>query len=152
MVVYTYFITTLAGRQVLIFEEGRVCNLNGTSLDYIEKKEHDARHWVQTYFPIFPIIEFLFYMGWLKVAESIMNPLGQDDDDCEINYIINRNLAVSHFFILSSFFKVFSFQVSYAIVDSHRRTCPQVKDEIAPSLKESKLKGKQILGSAVGYK
>ncbi len=26
-------------------------------------------------------LQFIFYVGWMKVAESLMNPLGEDDDD-----------------------------------------------------------------------
>ena len=31
--------------------------------------------------------------GWLKVAEELLNPLGDDQDDLECNYIIDKNLA-----------------------------------------------------------
>lgn len=31
----------------------------------------------------------------MKVAENLMNPLGEDDDDFECNFLIDRNLAVS---------------------------------------------------------
>lgn len=43
------------------------------------------------YFPIFTILEFVFYMGWLKVAEHLMYPFGEHDDDFELNYILGEN-------------------------------------------------------------
>ena len=42
------------------------------------------------YVPVFTILEFIFYFGWMKVAESLINPFGEDDDDFAINYIIDR--------------------------------------------------------------
>ncbi|VDL66938.1 unnamed protein product [Nippostrongylus brasiliensis] len=39
-------------------------------------------------------LQFIFYVGWMKVAESLMNPLGEDDDDFECNFLVDRNLSV----------------------------------------------------------
>jgi hypothetical protein len=35
-------------------------------------------------------------MGWLKVAEALLNPMGDDDDDFEVNWLLDRNLQVRH--------------------------------------------------------
>ena len=53
-------------------------------------------HTPDLYFPLFTIVEFLCYMGWIKVAESLLNPFGDDDEDFEVNYIIDRNLQTSY--------------------------------------------------------
>ena len=29
-------------------------------------------------------------MGWIKVAEQLLNPFGDDDEDFHINYLIDR--------------------------------------------------------------
>ncbi|KFD52090.1 hypothetical protein M513_07072 [Trichuris suis] len=63
---------------------------------YLDPDKHYPGHIVDLYVPIFTILQFVFYMGWLKVAESLINPLGEDDDDFEINYIVERNLQAGY--------------------------------------------------------
>eukprot|EP00081_Caenorhabditis_elegans_P017141 NP_497218.2 Bestrophin homolog 17 [Caenorhabditis elegans] len=43
--------------------------------------------------PIMTVLEFIFVIGWMKVAEVLLNPLGEDDDDFEVNSIIDNNIS-----------------------------------------------------------
>ena len=99
LAVYTYFLTALLGRQ----------NVEGHG--YV----------IDLYFPIFTLLQFFFYMGWLKVAETLINPFGDDDDDFELNWMVDRNL-----------------QISYLIVDEMHHEHPelirdQYWDEVLPT-------------------
>uniref|UniRef100_A0A8C5R2B0 Bestrophin homolog n=1 Tax=Leptobrachium leishanense TaxID=445787 RepID=A0A8C5R2B0_9ANUR len=77
LAVYTFFVACLIGRQFLDPEQG----YPGHDLDL--------------YVPVFTLLQFFFYAGWLKVAEQLINPFGEDDDDFETNWCIDRNLQVS---------------------------------------------------------
>ncbi|KAK5849422.1 hypothetical protein PBY51_009066 [Eleginops maclovinus] len=77
LAVYTFFFACLIGRQFLDPTQGH----QGHDLDI--------------YVPVFTLLQFFFYSGWLKVAEQLINPFGEDDDDFEANWIIDRNLQVS---------------------------------------------------------
>ncbi|XP_036327632.1 bestrophin-4-like [Rhagoletis pomonella] len=83
LAVYSYFLAALIGQQWV----PKVADADGHF------------HWVDYYVPIFTTLQFFFYMGWLKVAESLMNPFGDDDDDFEVNWMIDRNLQVSYFIV-----------------------------------------------------
>jgi hypothetical protein len=39
-------------------------------------------------------MQFIVYVGWIRVAQALLNPFGMDDDDFEMNYVIDRNLEV----------------------------------------------------------
>ena len=43
------------------------------------------------FYPFFLTIQFIFFFGWLKVAETLINPFGEDDDDFELNRLIDRH-------------------------------------------------------------
>ncbi|XP_054938035.1 bestrophin-2a [Physeter macrocephalus] len=75
--VYSYFLACLIGRQFLDPAQGY--------------KDHD----LDLFVPIFTLLQFFFYAGWLKVAEQLINPFGEDDDDFETNFLIDRNFQVS---------------------------------------------------------
>ncbi|XP_036391467.1 bestrophin-2 [Megalops cyprinoides] len=75
--VYSFFLACLIGRQFLDTTQG----YPGHDFDF--------------YLPIFTLLQFFFYVGWLKVAEQLINPFGEDDDDFETNWLVDRNLQVS---------------------------------------------------------
>ena len=102
---YSYFLACLIGRQFLDPAQGY--------------KDHN----LDLYVPIFTLLQFFFYAGWLKVgggpkarttgvkwagvlralptsplptqvAEQLINPFGEDDDDFETNFLIDRCFQV----------------------------------------------------------
>ncbi|XP_004602862.1 bestrophin-3 [Sorex araneus] len=77
LAVYTFFVACLIGRQ------------------FLDPTKGYAGHDLDLYIPVFTLLQFVFYAGWLKVAEQLINPFGEDDDDFETNWCIDRNLQVS---------------------------------------------------------
>ena len=59
-------------------------------MQYTEPR--DGKKGEDYYFPIFASLQFIFYVGWLKVACTLINPFGEDDDDFDTNYMVDRNL------------------------------------------------------------
>ncbi|XP_061577652.1 bestrophin-2 [Cololabis saira] len=75
--VYSFFLACLIGRQ------------------FLDPTQEYPGHDVDFYLPVFTLLQFFFYVGWLKVAEQLINPFGEDDDDFETNWLVDRNLQVS---------------------------------------------------------
>ena len=74
-------------------------------------------HTPDIYIPFFTILEFISYFGWIKVAETLLNPFGDDDEDFQINYLIDRNFQACSIHLPLTGTTVFFPQVSYLIVD-----------------------------------
>ncbi|KAM0736074.1 Bestrophin-2a [Formica fusca] len=75
---YSFFAVALIGRQ------------------YIDGVEKQFQLKIDKYVPIFTILQFFFFMGLLKVAEQLINPFGDDDEDFELNWLIDRHIKVSY--------------------------------------------------------
>jgi len=110
LAVYSFFFTTVMGRQWL----DKPMNLQQT-----ESKSTNYNY-IDLYFPVFTTLQFFFYMGWLKVAESLINPFGEDDDDFEVNWIIDRNVQV---YIKSRFNKYLGLSYTYT---THTRASTKI--------------------------
>ncbi|KAI1711833.1 bestrophin, RFP-TM, chloride channel domain-containing protein [Ditylenchus destructor] len=76
--VHTYFILCLITRQF-------------THLETHTSQDLYVTHY---YVPFMTMLQYIFYVGWLKVGEALLNPLGNDDDDFECNSVINENLSL----------------------------------------------------------
>lgn len=99
--VYLYFLFTMIGTQ------------------FIEEQSEVGQLIYR--FPLMACVQFFFYVGWLKVAESLINPFGEDDDDFEVVWMIDRHL-----------------QVGYLLVDKIHNSFPDLRrdqhwDQVAPT-------------------
>ncbi|CAJ0568022.1 unnamed protein product, partial [Mesorhabditis spiculigera] len=93
--VRVYFYLCLVGRQFRIIDDS------------------DLRSPIDMYFPVTTALQFICLIGWMKVAESLLNPMGEDDDDFECNYLIDKNIATG-----------------MAIVDGECNSIPELKMDI----------------------
>ncbi|KAF2882944.1 hypothetical protein ILUMI_23231 [Ignelater luminosus] len=83
LALYIYFFAALMGRQFV---------------------RDDVQPWGKfefpdMYFPFFTALQFCFYVGWLKVAEVLINPFGEDDDDIELNWLIDRHIKAAYMIV-----------------------------------------------------
>uniref|UniRef100_A0A7E4V9F8 Bestrophin homolog n=1 Tax=Panagrellus redivivus TaxID=6233 RepID=A0A7E4V9F8_PANRE len=64
------------------------------AISMVARQTFSNENWILNIFVVF--IETLLHIGWIKVAETLLNPLGTDDDDFECNFVIDRNLMVGY--------------------------------------------------------
>lgn len=76
--VYSFFLFSVIGEQ------------------FLDPSQGYADHNIDIYVPIFTLLQFFFYIGWLKVAESLINPFGEDDHDFEFVALLKRHLEMSY--------------------------------------------------------
>ncbi|KAL6740310.1 hypothetical protein Aduo_013677 [Ancylostoma duodenale] len=129
-----YFVICLFGRQFI------VTGTNPSGIDL----------WL----PITTMVQFIVYMGWMKVAEALLNPLGEDDDDLECNYVIDKNL-ITGMAIVDTMWE--PPKTGYSMVEENLARIPQQKkddfwgiDKIAPlySIESAERSVHPLVGSA----
>ena len=88
LAVYSYFAAALLGAQWVVPESSEAYrDLYKTSLG-------DQGAKLDLWYPFFLTLQFAFFVGWLKVAETLINPFGEDDDDFELNRLLDRHIQV----------------------------------------------------------
>ena len=90
---YFYFAVSLLGRQWIQVHK-KVEKVPENIVERFWGATTEDPEELDLYFPIFLTFEFLFYMGWLKVASALYNPFGDDDDDFAVMDKMNRHIKV----------------------------------------------------------
>ena len=101
--VHFFFLVQLLAMQFLhpttyIIEDGKYVPVPPETPDAVNLVGYDEEE-CDYYVPVFTIMQFVFFFGWLKVAETLINPFGDDDDDFDLNYVVDRNFQLSYLMV-----------------------------------------------------
>ena len=90
-----YFAAQLFSKQFFIppAELQRKTMFANATYHYSSQKPFD-KYTPDVYVPPFLFLQFLCIMGWIKVAEKLLNPFGDDHEDIKVKEIIDRNIQV----------------------------------------------------------
>ena len=91
------------------------------------------------FYPFFLTIQFAFFFGWLKVAETLINPFGEDDDDFELNRLIDRHCQVGYLIVEHE-------DTPELLQDKYWDMC--IPQDIPYTLAAEKYKAEEFVGSA----
>lgn len=116
LAVYVYFAISLIGDQTLIARPGAA-----------------GPEPVHIWLPLFLSLKFLFFFGWLRVAETLYNPFGDDDEDFSMDELLDRHA-----------------KVAMEIVDDEEPMPPIQKDDFSGHFGDKKSGGGFITVTTVG--
>ena len=102
--IFFYFVACLFGRQYLYPRDTISPTVKFDAMNYTHTATFAvtgpyAYHSPYMYVPVFTIFEYICFVGWIKVADELVNPFGDDDYDFRINYLIDRNFQVSYMIV-----------------------------------------------------
>jgi len=108
LVYMTLVACLLFGSQYIVPLSEQQCKSNSTDVEDLEAVSSDIEHNANI---VFHFAQFVFYLGWVTVAKIMLNPFGEDPDDFDTNYVVDRNL-----------------QTSLQIVDDNPKDFPSLSD------------------------
>ena len=78
LAVFVYFGASLFSKQFLIPPAGQIDTNNFPNVTLVEYSSIPPfdKHTPGLVFPFFTLVELVCYLGWIKVAESLLNPFG----------------------------------------------------------------------------
>ena len=136
LAVYSYFVAAIIGGQWINPTSPEAYEA-AYGLAVGEDGKGGAR--LDLFYPFFLTIQFAFFFGWLKVAETLINPFGEDDDDFELNRLIDRHCQVGYLIVEHD-------ETPELLQDKYWDMC--IPQDIPYTVAAEKYKAEEFVGSA----